>query len=187
LTDLILTSVHQQNVMLMNGYLITKYENLKLIMMKTSYLILLLSFVFSGLSAQSAREEVDFMQSVFGMEKKALVAEFVKPGASQEDAFWQLYDEYETARKELGRKRIDLLLQYEKNFESLSNDLAGELLKESLALAKKNDKLLASYVKKVGKAAGPVVAMQFHQVEVYILSEIRVALAGGLPLPEVKR
>ena len=155
--------------------------------MKTSYLILLLSFVFSGLSAQSAREEVDFMQSVFGMEKKALVAEFVKPGASQEDAFWQLYDEYETARKELGRKRIDLLLQYEKNFESLSNDLAGELLKESLALAKKNDKLLASYVKKVGKAAGPVVAMQFHQVEVYILSEIRVALAGGLPLPEVKR
>ena len=60
--------------------------------MKTYYLIVLLSLVFSGLSAQSAREEVDFIQSVFGMEKKALVAEFVKPDASQKDAFWQLYD-----------------------------------------------------------------------------------------------
>ena len=155
--------------------------------MKTCYLIVLLSFVFSGLSAQSAKEEVDFMQSVFGMEKKALVAEFVKPDAAQKDAFWLLYDEYEMARKELGKKRIELLLKYDDNFENLGNELAGELLKESLALAKKNDKLLASYVKKVGKATSPVVAMQFHQIEMYILSEIRVAIASGLPFPEVKQ
>ena len=155
--------------------------------MKTSYFIVLLSLVFAGLSAQSAKEEVDFMQSVFGMEKKALVAEFVKPNDAQKDAFWQLYDEYEVARKELGKKRIDLLLQFEEHFESLSNDLAGELLKESLALAKKNDKLLASYVKKVEKATSPVTAMQFHQIEMYILSEIRVAIASGLPFPEVKQ
>lgn len=168
----------------MNGYLITK---IKLIIMKTFYLIVFLSFVFSGLSAQSAKEEVDFMQSLFGMEKKALVAEFVKPGAAQKDAFWQLYDAYETARKELGKERIGLLLKYEESFDDLSNELAGDLLKEILALQKKTDKLLASYVKKVSKATSPVVAMQFHQVEMYVLSEIRVALAGGLPLPEARQ
>jgi len=148
--------------------------------------MVLMALIFNGLSAQTAKEEVDFMQSLFGMEKKALVAEFVKPDASQKDAFWQLYDEYETARKELGKKRIGLLLKYEENFDNLSNELAGDLLKEILALQKQNDKLLASYVKKVGKATSPVTAMQFHQVEVYILSEIRVALAGGLPFPEIK-
>jgi hypothetical protein len=155
--------------------------------MKTCYLVVLLSFVLSGLSAQSAKEEVDFMQSLFGMEKKALVAEFVKPNDAQKDAFWQLYDEYETARKELGKKRMELLIEYSENFESLSNDLAGYLLKESLALAKKNDKLLASYVKKVQKATDPIVAMQFHQVEMYVMSEIRLALSEGLPFPEVKK
>jgi hypothetical protein len=152
--------------------------------MKITSLLLLLTLVLSNLSAQSAKEEVDFMQSVFGMEKKALVAEFVKPNDAQKDAFWQLYDEYELARKELGKKRIELLLKYEENFDNLSHDLAAGLLKEILALAKKNDKLVAGYVKKVSKAASPVTAMQFHQVEMYILSEIRVALAGGLPFPE---
>ena len=152
--------------------------------MKTACFMMLLAVAITGLNAQTAKEEVDFMQSLFGMEKKALVAEFVKPGAAQKDAFWQLYDEYEMDRKELGKKRIGLLLKYEENFDNLSNELAGDLLKEILALQKQTDKLLASYVKKVSKAASPVVAMQFHQVEMYVLSEIRVALAGGLPFPE---
>ena len=155
--------------------------------MKTFYLLVLLSLAFSSLNAQSAKEEVDFMQSVFGMEKKALVADFVKPSDAQKDAFWQLYDEYEMARKELGKKRIELLLKYEENFDNLSNEIAADLLKEILALTNKNDKLVASYVKKVAKATDPVVAMQFHQIEMYVMSEIRLALSEGLPFPEVKQ
>ena len=155
--------------------------------MKTFYLLVLFSLAFSSLKAQSAKEEVDFMQSVFGMEKKALVADFVKPSATQKDAFWQLYDEYEMARKELGMKRIELLLKYEENFDNLSNEIAADLLKEILALTNKNDKLVASYVKKVAKATDPVVAMQFHQIEMYVMSEIRLALSEGLPFPEVKK
>ena len=155
--------------------------------MKIASLLLLLTLVFSNLSAQSAKEEVDFMQSVFGMEKKALVADFVKPSDAQKDAFWQLYDEYEMARKELGMKRIELLLKYEENFDNLSNEIAADLLKEILALTNKNDKLVASYVKKVAKATDPVVAMQFHQIEMYVMSEIRLALSEGLPFPEVKK
>jgi hypothetical protein len=153
--------------------------------MRTFYLLVLLCLAFSSLNAQSAKEEVDFMQSVFGMEKKALVADFVKPSATQKDAFWQLYDEYEMARKELGKKRIELLLKYEENFDNLSNELAADLLKEILALTKKNDKLVASYVKKVAKATDPVVAMQFHQIEMYVMSEIRLTLSEGLPFPEI--
>ena len=152
--------------------------------MKITSLLLLLTLVFSNLGAQSAKEEVDFMQSVFGMEKKALVAEFVRPDAAQKDAFWQLYDEYETARKALGKTRIELLLKYEENFDNLSNEIAAGLLKEVLALTKKNDKLLASYVKKVAKAKDPVVSMHFHQIEMYVMSEIRLALSDGLPFPE---
>ena len=155
--------------------------------MKTFYLLVILSLAFSSVYAQSAKEEVDFMQSVFGMEKKALVADFVKPSDAQKDAFWQLYDEYEMARKELGMKRIELLLKYEENFDNLSNEIAADLLKEILALTNKNDKLVASYVKKVAKATDPVVAMQFHQIEMYVMSEIRLALSEGLPFPEVKK
>ena len=61
------------------------------------------------------------------------------------------------------------------------------LLTEILSLTKKNDQLLASYVKKIRKATGPVTAMQFHQIEMYILSEIRVSIASSLPYPEIKQ
>lgn len=54
--------------------------------------------------SQSAKEEVDLFQAAFGMEKKAVVANFVHPMDFQKDAFWKLYDEYETARKENGKK-----------------------------------------------------------------------------------
>jgi len=30
-----------------------------------------------------------------------------------------------------------------------------------------------------------VVAMQFHQIEMYILSEIRVSIAANVPFPEI--
>ena len=155
--------------------------------MKTSCLLLLLTLAFPNLQAQSNKEEVDYIQSLFGMEKKALVADFVKLDNATKVSFWKLYDEYETARKELGKKRIELLVRYDDNFENLSNEVAGDLLTEILSLTKKNDQLLASYVKKIRKATGPVTAMQFHQIEMYLLSEIRVSIASSLPYPEIKQ
>lgn len=147
----------------------------------------LLTLAVAGLSAQSAKEEVDYMQSIFGMEKKLLVAEVVKPEEANKDAFWQLYDAYEVERKELGKKRLVLLESYSEAYEGLTTEKAAEFLKQSLALTKQNDKLLEVYVKKVAKAAGPVVAMQFHQIEMYILSEVRVAISASLPFPEAKK
>jgi len=41
------------------------------------------------------------------MDKKAAVADFVKPSVQQKDAFWKLYDEYETQRKELGNSGLN--------------------------------------------------------------------------------
>jgi uncharacterized protein YdaL len=81
-------------------------------------------------------------------------------------------------------KITSLLLLLTLVLSNLSHDLAAGLLKEILALAKKNDKLVAGYVKKVAKATDPVVAMQFDQVEMYVMSEIRLALSEGLPFPE---
>ena len=71
----------------------------------TSAFVLFVSIGF----AQSNKEEVDLVQSIFGMEKKAMVAEFIKLEGAQKDAFWAAYDQYETERKELGKKRGRIL------------------------------------------------------------------------------
>ena len=155
--------------------------------MKKVSLILATIFLFTGfIKAQTNKEEVDIMQAAFGMEKKAMVAEFVQLDATQKDAFWKLYDEYETQRKTYGKQRIDLLLEYNNTYEKMTNETADAWMNKALDLSKKTDALLLSYYKKVKKATNPINALQFYQVELFILTGIRNQLMGELPFVEKK-
>jgi hypothetical protein len=154
--------------------------------MKKLALLFSALFMFVFANAQSNKEEVELYQAAFGMDKKAVVAEFVKVDPAQKDAFWKLYDQYETERKELGKKRIDLLNQYADNFNKLTNEFADKWVVDVIDLGKKTDGLLASYYGKVKKATNPVVALQFWQVESYILSVIRFSILDEIPFPEMK-
>jgi len=138
-------------------------------------------FLMAGIFAQSNKEEIDFFQSVFGMEKKAIVAEFVKPADAQKDAFWSLYDEYETKRKDLGKQRIQLLEKYADQYDGMTHEQADSFMKEMLVLTEKTDKLLNTYYLKVKKVTDPTVAMQFYQIEAYILTAIRFSILDSIP------
>ncbi len=154
--------------------------------MKKVTLLFAALLMFAYVNAQSAKEELDLMQAAFGMEKKAMVAEFVKVDAAQKDAFWKLYDEYETARKDLGAKRVQLLDKYATEFDKLTNESMDKMLTETIDLQKKTDALILSYTNKIKKVTSPVVAFQFYQVENYILSGIRLSILEALPLPDLK-
>lgn len=146
--------------------------------------LLTLALTAFGLSAicQSNKEEVDLVQSAFGMEKKAMVEEFIKLDGPQKDAFWTTYDEYETKRKELGKKRIDLLNKYAENYATLDDTSTDQIVKEMINLQGQNDKLIATYYNKLKKESGVKAAAQFYQFENYILSKIRSEIMEGIPL-----
>jgi hypothetical protein len=154
-------------------------------MKKFTLILSALLFVMT-VKAQSNKEEIDIMQAAFGMDKKAMVAEFVQVDATQKDAFWKLYDEYETTRKELGKQRIDLLERYANSYDKLTNESADAFAKEMQSLAKKTDQLIVSYYTKIKKVTNPVVALQFYQVENFILTGIRNKILGDAPLPVKK-
>ena len=138
-------------------------------------------FMASFAFGQSYTEEMDLMQAAFGMAKKDIVSAFVQPSASQSDAFWMLYDEYETARKELGKERIALLEQFAKQYANMTAEQADAFTTSALALQKKTDKLIATYYKKVKGISDALVATQFYQVESYILTGIRMELLSEIP------
>jgi NAD(P)H-dependent flavin oxidoreductase YrpB (nitropropane dioxygenase family) len=131
--------------------------------------------------AQSNKEDIDLIQSIYGKEKKVIVSEFIKLEGTQKDAFWKLYDEYETERKELGKKRVALLEKYAANYATLDDATTSEIIKEIIALGAKTDKLVATYHKKMEKAAGVKAAAQFYQLEAYLLSVIRASILENIP------
>jgi hypothetical protein len=149
--------------------------------MKKYILIAVTLFAVSFAYAQSNKEEIDFMQAAFGMDKKAIVNDFVHPSAAQKDAFWKLYDEYETQRKELGKQRIELLEQYADQYQKMTSEQADAWTKKVIALQQKTDKLIADYYNKVKVKSDGIVATQFYQIENFILTAIRAEVLEAVP------
>jgi hypothetical protein len=154
--------------------------------MKKYIIIISALFMASFASAQSNKEEIDFIQAAFGMDKKAAVAEFVKPSPAQKDAFWKLYDEYETQRKDLGKQRITLLEEYAGKYKTMTSEQADAWTKKVMDLQKKTDNLITTYYGKVRSATDGIVALQFYQMENYILSVIRAQVLAEIPFVEKK-
>jgi hypothetical protein len=147
----------------------------------------LLLIAISNANAQSQKEEVDLIQSIFGMEKKVMVADFLKVDPSKQNAFWKIYDEYESARKELGKKRIALLVQYADNYQRMSNEVADSYMKDVISQTKATDNLIIAYYKKIKKATDPVTALKFYHVENYILTSIRAYILSEVPFVKAKK
>lgn len=150
-------------------------------MKKINVLLGVLLLATSSLFAQSNNEEVEFIQSILGMEKKEIVAEFITLEDENATNFWAEYDQYEVERKAQGKKRIDLLNKYADNYLKLDDTKTEEIMKEMIALGSGYNKLINKYYKRIKKASGIKAAGQFYQLEIYIQSAIRISIMEQIP------
>jgi len=114
------------------------------------------------------------------MEKKEVIDEFVELSPDQEGAFWELYAEYETKRKDLGKKKYAVLWNYVNDYGTIRAEDAERIMDEILPLRIESDKLIRNYYKKVKSKTDAIVAMQFYQIENYLDVLIRTELLEEL-------
>jgi len=146
--------------------------------------VMILSVVFmlsTGMFAQSNKEDVDLIQSIFGKEKKELVQVYMTIPEAKSAKFWSLYDVYETARKKLGQERIKIIEAYATNYETLDNKKATDLTTKKLAWADKYTKFQQSYFTKFSAVIGGLQAAKFFQLEDYIENCIRLTIQEEIP------
>jgi hypothetical protein len=141
--------------------------------------LIILSF---SLKAQTNTEEITMVQSIYGMDKKELIAKHMKLNSTQAPVFWQLYDEYEIQRKEIGQKRANNIITYAEKYETMTNDNADLLIKTSFEINSSFVKLWEQTYKKMAKSLSPVVAAQFIQAEMFIENMIRHEQSLDIPL-----
>ena len=149
--------------------------------MKRSAFIVFLILQAGLTCAQTSDDEIDYIQAIFGMEKRAAVKEFVELKSHQTTAFWKNYDAYEITRKEYGKERIILLEQFVDQYAYMNEEESTEWMKTVVSLRKKNEALIEKYYKRISKDCSPVVAMQFYQIESYILAGIRFQILENIP------
>ena len=150
-------------------------------MKKLAFISSLLLVAFVSTFAQSNKEEIEFIQSIFGMEKKAVFSEFISIEGEASNDFWKLYDAYEAERKANGQKRIEVLSKYTESYLKLDDATTDGLVIEAMKVRDTQNKLIKKYYKSMKKVAGVKVAAQFYQLENYFANAISVTLAEEIP------
>jgi hypothetical protein len=132
--------------------------------------------------AQSNTDEIALIQSSFGMDKQDIVKDFMKITEGENTVFWKIYDEYEAARKVIGKKRISNITWYAENYSKLSNEKATEIINSSFSTQDEFLKLQQKTFTKLSKALSPLRAAQFTMLETYIENTIRMEILDEIPL-----
>ncbi len=144
--------------------------------------LVVLAFAFLGNQAFAQTNEIEMFQSIFKVEKKALLMDFLKLSEEDATAFWPVYEAFEADRQELAKKRIALIYKYAEEYETLDAEQADELAMESFKIRAAHEKLHKSYYKKVKKAVGAIRAAQCIQFERFIDNEIDNQVNSNMPL-----
>jgi hypothetical protein len=147
------------------------------------HLVSVALFAFFGLvaGAQSNKEDIAIIQSMFGKAKKDLVIQYMAIPADKAEAFWKIYDEYEAARSALGRERIKLIEDYANAYLSLDDKTSSDLMNRKLQWVTDYNKLQKKYFGSISKVIGGAQASKFIQLEDYIENNIRLAIQENIP------
>ena len=137
-------------------------------------------FLNTSFAQNDFKEEVEVVQELFGDEKKVIIEDNINFEGVDTNAFWKLYDEYDSQRKDIGKEKIDLLYKYTMKTGAVSNMQADQLLKKAAIIRAAEDNLIMKYANKIKKSTNPLVAVQFYQIEHYISDGIRFTILDNM-------
>lgn len=143
-------------------------------------------FVNISFAQDYSIEEVEIFQNLFGAEKKAIIEGNIDLTGVDANAFWGFYQEYETIRKEIGKKKLELLNQYSTK-TNISDEQVEGLMKVAIPLRKSEDALIEKYYKKLKKSTSATVAAQFYQIEHYISDGMRFTILNNIDFIQDKK
>ena len=144
--------------------------------------LVVLMFAFFGSSLVAQNNEAELFLSVFKVEKKAILMEYLKLSETEAAAFWPIYNAFEVERANVARERIALMTKYAEQYNTLTAEQADILYTESAKWRASRAKLEQTYYKKFKKAVGAVRAAQFVQFERYVDTSIDAELYDNMPV-----
>lgn len=149
--------------------------------MKKLIFILIMAVSSSVWSQGTTKEDIDIVQSVYGKSKLDLVNNYMNLSGAKLESFMKVYDKYESERKALGRRKIEIIDEYAKNYMSLTDDKADDITKSLLKNNQQYQKLYSDYYKKFKKAVGAMDASKFLQLEIYLQTTIQAEIQDSIP------
>ena len=95
--------------------------------------------------------------------------------------FWKLYDEYQLSNKATAKSRMKLYEKTAQSYGHMTPSIADSLASGYFINRSEQEKSLETYYKKIKTATNGLIAFQFYQAEVYLLTSIRASIMQQIP------
>ncbi len=128
--------------------------------------------------------EIEASRTLIQTERKILIMTEIALTAEEAEGFWPLYDEYSNERKKLGNLRVQVITDYAANYETMTDELAGSLLNDSVSYDQKLIKLKKKYIKKFRRVLPNIKVTRYFQLENKLDAYTNFELATQIPLME---
>jgi hypothetical protein len=136
----------------------------------------------SAASASATDAAIEQLRKDTRAEVADLIAGTMEFNADEAAKFWPLYKEYETARKTVGDEKVALIKDYAANYQSMTDQKAGDLLSRLMAVEDKDIAGKRQFIQKLQKVLPPKKVAAYYQVENRLKMLADLNLATQIPL-----
>jgi hypothetical protein len=134
-----------------------------------------------GIRAQTSDAEAEAIVNLLGVQKKEAINKLVYVNGKDSVAFWKIYDDYQKLNKMNAKDRISLYENTARAYSNMTPAVADSLSKQFFKNRQEQEKTLEEFYQKIKTATNAVVAFQFYQAEVYMLTQIRASIMQQIP------
>jgi hypothetical protein len=144
--------------------------------------ITLIGFVGSVLAQEKPADNMELVKEKIRTDKKLFIATNMQLTESEAKAFWPVYEAYQAELGKLRDREIKLIEEFATNFETMSDDVAKNLLDDSLSIDSDHQKLHQSYLSKIRGTLPEKKVARYYQLESKINAVLEYEMAKRIPL-----
>ena len=125
---------------------------------------------------------VALLRSDIQTRKTDVIQQNLTLSEDQARKFWSLQRSYENDLSKLGDRGLDVIRDYARNWDDLSDEMARNLGKRLLDYHKKREDLHGKYFDRISKEISPMIAAKFFQIEMQLEDIFDLGVASSVPL-----
>ena len=127
-------------------------------------------------------DNMEIVREAMQAEKKLFIAENMLLSENEAKTFWPVYEDYQKSLKKIMDRNLKLIETYAKNYEAMTDQVAGELLKEYLDIEKDAVNLRESFLPKFSSALPATKVARYYQIENKIKAVVEFDMAVEIPV-----
>ena len=136
----------------------------------------------SNTREQNFRAYAMLLRADLKTQRKEIITELMQFDDEDAAKFWPLFEQYDAELSKIGDGRMELIVEYARNYENLTNDQADTLMSKAFELEVQRAQLKKKYFDRMKEALSATQATRFFLVENQIQHIIDLQISSGLPV-----